>query len=611
MPTGYAGEGKTYSKLQGKWVTTKKENDYNYDNTDNNDSAAFLVSFFRWYPDYFADVFRDEHAKFKLELPQRIMMRAFARYKNTYITGVRGLTKTYVLILEKMIEGILFPGKKMRYTAPNQKQSAKLASQTFHEIERDYPIIAGMWKLKNDKIDMFQMRTIYGSEFTMYVTRGDTCDECIGEECGQEGDNSFPMEAYTKEIYPSVRGDRMINQEIDPTYIPEKHTHIGNATRRLNPAFTKLRQDCLDDMVTDKNPYEGCILDISWVSALMSNLRSVSYFKRQKKILTPEDWLRECCAQYTGSGENPLISQEILYASRKLKIMETAHCGNPDCIYIVSHDVAYMGGGNNAECGDVILKLTPYTDESKREKYLKQVVYVDSYPPPNTYFEQANIVKRLWERFCLDGGNATYIVVDANSNGDSVVAELMKPGNGVNLCCYNHLLHPNIEQPDALPIIYPIKAGARGTKDPDGMMITYAQSEFRQGNVELLISSVIDGINEYKKLHRIKDGMIDSKIKLPYTKTELLCQQISNLKAEVSGQSYKEKRKSPSIQRDIWSALKYALRMSQILEELMTEEKYRSESKWNEVISNTEYRYKRTCSGGNTRVDRLLSLRKV
>jgi hypothetical protein len=56
------------------------------------------------------------------------------------------------------------------------------------------------------------------------------------------------------------------------------------------------------------------------------------------------------------------------------------------------------------------------------------------------------------------------------------------------------------------------------------------------------------------------------KISQPYKKTNELVGQIQNLREEPSGAGIKEKRISQHIQRDSWSALKYALRFAQILE---------------------------------------------
>lgn len=613
MPTGYfSGQGKTYSRKLGKWLTKQTEKAFDYEDGDQ-EGAAFLLSFFRWYPDYYADLIRDKNAKYGLELPQRLMMRIFARYRNTYITGVRGLTKTYILLLTKMIDGVLFPGKNMRYVAPNQKQAASLATQAYHEIEKSYPLLTRMWQLRNDRTDMFRITTIYGSEFTMYATRGSNMDEICCEEAGQEGEDGFPIDDVVTNLYPAVRGERQVNQHKDRVCINEKHTHIGNACSKQNKAYTELRQNCLKDMIHSEDRYEGFVADFSWITALLSNIRGINYFKDLKKTLTPEKWLRECCARYIGTGVDPLIPDDVLARSRKLKVMEKEHCEDPSVIYIVSHDVSYVDGQNNAKCADVVLKLTPYEQISKRDKYRKQAVFVDAYPPPKTSYLQAQKLRELWSRYCADDCQATYLVVDAQAYGTEVVEELMKPSNDglPNLCCYNHMRFTEIEQPNALPIIYPLKATTKGGTDADGDMIRYMQQEFTQGNVELLVANALDGIEAYKNEHGIKDDMGDVKIIAPYRMTDELCQQIQNLQTVVSGVSTKEKRKSVSIQRDIHSALKYSLRMAQILEGTLKNEKYKARSSWSEVIqSHTQGKSSYVPSyKGNVRSN-LLSMRR-
>lgn len=593
-------------RIYGKRLDAEQEQSFNYDTITNRESAAFIISFFRWYPDYFADLCRSPNAQYRLELPQRLMLRVIARYRNVYITGVRGLTKTYCILLGKMIKGILFPGSVMRYCAPAQKQAAALATQAFHQIEKDYPIIAAHWNIKHDSADMFLISTNYGSEFGMYSPRGDNSGETIAEEIGQEGDDPFDMRKYEEDVLPACRMTRTVNGVVDPYAIQQQHIHISNACRKSNPAYQKHRAGCVKEMQTG-DPYEGFVMELSWKTALFCRLRNIAYIKDQRARLSEAAWKREMCGLYTGNSENPLIPDEVLTLSRRNYHMESKHCGNPDVIYIISHDVSYVDDSKNAKCADVVLKLTQFEDLERRDKYRKQVVYVDNYAPPKTDYLQAQRVRALWEKYCLSGGRTTYLVIDAQAYGTGVIEELMKPQeNGQPaLCCVNHMAFQGIEQPGALPVLYPMKATTRGGIDADGDMISYAQIEFEQENVELLVSNVMDGVEAYKRLHRIKDARYDAQILAPYKQCELLCQQIANLQTDVSGMTLKEKRKSKTIQRDIWSALKYALRMAQHLESDMKNDKYRAKSTWADAIAEAAKRpmvYVPKMTGGRSNV---------
>lgn len=614
MPTGYYGEGKTFSKKLGKWV--KLENDKAFDSAalseEQKKSAALIISFFRWYPDLFYDIIRSKNAKYKLELIQRLMLRAWARYRNVYITGARGLTKTFTLMLSKNHDGIFFPGEKIRYVAPAQKQSAKLASDAFAAVEENYPLMASWWDKKADRNDMFRIITKYGSEFSMYAPRGDNCSSVVGEEIGQEGEDGFDIESFEANVSPTCRLTRKVQGEDDCTHINLKEAYITNASSKQNKAFTTYRKNALQEMIYG-DKYDGFCIDVPWQVALLCGLRDVAYYKKEKKKLTDKKWKREMGALYTGEGESPLIADELLARSKKLMVMEDCHCGDNDCIYIIAHDVSYTEGKKNADCADVVLKLTKYQTIEKRDKYLKQVVYVDLYKPPKTHYLQAQKVKQLWARYCKNGAQATYLAIDAQSNGTAVVEELMKPTNDglPTLSCYKNVRFGELAQPNSLPIIYPVKAATHGATDEDGAMIKYAQLEFQQGNVELLTSSVLDGIEAYKAFHDIKDDTGIAKIAAPYRNTIILCQEIENLREKVSGMTTKEERKSKTIQRDAWSALKYALRFAFILEEENLKTTYQKKSGWEEEFKRYEEQGYHASSSGNDTRSRLLNLRRA
>ena len=114
-------------------------------------------------------------------------------------------------------------------------------------------------------------------------------------------------------------------------------------------------------------------------------------------------------------------------------------------------------------------------------------------------------------------------------------------------------------------------------------MINNAQMQFEHGNVQLLTQNMNEGVEAYKKYHRIKDDSLNYKISQPYKKTNELVQQMQNLREEPSGQGIREKRISQHIQRDSWSALKYAMRLAQILERSNLQ-KRQKKSDWDELL---------------------------
>ena len=611
MPTG-----RKYSKTTGRWEKVEKTTAFDYANT-NYESGALLLSFFRTFPDLFLDVIESDNADFTLALPQRVMLRGFAHYGVAFYTSFRGLGKTYCVVLSDMVDGFLYPGEVVRYYAPSKQMGAELAAVAFHQIERNYPLLAQAWKIRSETKESFIIVTDAGSEIAVGAIQGGNCSQITVEEIGQETEPKFDFAEYESKVIPTCRMSRKIKKIRDIMHINPHFKYITNASRRINPTYSKYRADAYKKMALQ--PYgSGFCMDISWEMGVLFGIRSQAYVENLKMTMTKEDFLRQMCACYTGTAQNPMISDEDLSASRRLKCMETKHCGDPDVIYIIAHDVSYENGTANAKCATVVVKLSAFDADRakvKRDKYRKEVVYLDNYPPPPDASIQAQKLRDLWERFTIEGANPTYIAIDAWQYGRSVLEALVKPSeDGVNLACYQHVedtIRP-LEQNNALEIIYPVKAGGSGTRDPDFEMLKYARVEFEQGNISLLTGDLAEGLEQYKRRNGIKGDEADISILQPYYHTNELCEQIQNLRVVASGTGEREQRISQSIQRDDWSALKYALRVADgICERNLALENATEESSWAETIKALQNQ--RTIYDSRKKdnpVNRLLRLRK-
>ena len=518
------------------------------------------------------------------------MLRACARYTDVAITGTRGMTKTYTKMISEMLNGIAWPGTQVLYTGPSLKQLASIGGKTFHAIEHDYAALAKHWRVTAESKDDFKIETDYGSAFYIGEKRGDNIHAATAEEFAQEENPPFDFDEYTTIVLPAVRLRHNVNGEPDPNFVAYKNHSITSAGRKQNHAY-QVRCEVMKEMARGESAFT---MDVPWQCVVLQQMRPYSWAQKLKTKLTPERWMREMESRYTGADNNPIVRDEVLTESRKLMVAENRHCGydvgnklNPqDVIYIVGYDVSYADDKKNAKCACVVLKCTRQTDWLKRDRYLKQLVYVDVWNPPVKSMMQAQRVKDVWSRFCYDGGAATYLAIDAWQYGTSVVENLMMDlGDGLApLCVRNHASFTELEQDNAIPCLYPIKAGGAGVTDPDAEMVQYAELQFENRNVELLCGNVNEGVEAYKKYHRIKDDYMDAQIAEPYLKTRELAGQIQNLKKVPSGKTMREERISKHIQRDIWSALKYALRVAQILEREELAQAVRHKSDWDKEL---------------------------
>ena len=560
------------------WVRKREFSDASYD--DLGEGWPYLIALFRFFPDFFLDLFHSESADFDLAFIQRIFLRINANYQYTDITACRGATKSFCRQAGGYADGLLWIGETTTVVGPSLKQTAKIASDIHKQIENNYPGLVSLYTVDSDGMDRFEVSTTYNTRISINSKRGATVYRASAEETAQEEKPPFDSENYKEVVIPAVRGEYKVNGKRSPAYHYFRQQSITSAGRRQQYAY-ETRHTHRHLMARGESAY---IIDVPYDVILLDQMRPVAWAENIRNELTPAQWMREMESIYSGSDKNPIIRDEILTESRSLLMMEEHHCCKDrdnrlkaeDVIYIIGYDVSYRDAKGNAKCACAVLKCTKQDDYYHKDKYLKQLVWLEDWTPAETPtpIAQAQRLRRIWDRFCYDKSQ-TYITIDAWQYGDGVLTSLMgQPvGGGVPLCCYRHTYYSELELQGAIPVIYPIKAGGVGTTDPDSDMVLNAELQFEHSNVQLLTGNMSEGVEAYKKYHRIKDDSLNYKISLPYKKTNELIGQIQNLREEPSGQGIREKRISQHIQRDSWSALKYALRFAQILERVNLQKK--------------------------------------
>lgn len=553
------------------WLKKRDFADASYETLG--EGLPYLIALFRFFPDFFLDLFHNEDADYDLTFIQRIFLRINANYQYVDITACRGATKSYCRQAGGYVDGLMWPGETTAVFGPSLKQTAKIASDIHKQIENNYPSLTALYTVESDGMDRFVVSTGLKSRVSIDNKRGVTVYRASAEETAQEEKPPFDAESYKEVVIPAVRGEYKVNGRRSKAYIAFKQQTITSAGRRQQFAY-ETRHNHRYMMARGESAF---ILDVPFDVILLNQMRPVAWAENIRNELTPAQWLREMESIYSGSDKNPIIRDEVLTESRCLLMMEEHHCCKDrdnklkpeDVIYIVAYDVSFREAKGNAKCACAVVKCTKQDDYYHRDKYLKQLVWLEDWSPAETQtpMAQAQRLRRIWDRFCYDGSQ-TYIVIDANSYGDGVLTSLMEQpvGGGVPLCCYKHNSYTELELEGAIPVIYPIRAGGLGTTDPDSDMVLNAELQFEHSNVQLLTNNLNDGVEAYKKYHRIKDDSMNYKISQPYKRTNELVGQIQNLREEPSGQGIREKRISHHIQRDSWSALKYALRFAQILE---------------------------------------------
>ena len=571
--------GKVWGGKGVGWLSKKEEEDAIYQNLG--DGWPFFLAICRFWPDFLADILRADDAEFDLALIQRMFLRINARYADVDITGCRGITKSFCTDLGCYLDDLTWPGIDGGIFGPSLKQSAAIARKIYSQIERNYPLLTQMLIVERNGDDVFVITTPYGSKTSIEAFRGNTIYTVVAEETAQEEKPPFDAKDYTESVLPQVRAKYRIGNKVSKAFIKYKQHSITSAGRRQNYAY-QTRKNHRTEMMQGKSAF---VIDCGIECVLLCQIRDTEWVMKQRSELGPQSAMRELES----------IRDEVLTESRCLLTMEEHHCCKDrdnrrkpeDVIYIVANDVSYRDAKGNAKNACVVLKCTKQDDYYHKDKYLKQCVWVEDWSPAETPTPRARAekIRRIWDRYTYEG-SSSYIAIDAWQVGDDVVKALMEdPGGGrVPLCIYEHMDYTELELEGAIPVIYPIRAGGVGTTDPDSEMILNAELQFEHSNVQLLTANMNEGVEAYKTLHRIKDDSLNYKIAQPYKKTNELIGQIQNLREEPSGQGIREKRISQHIQRDSWSALKYALRLAQKLERANLQPK-RNQSDWAKIFA--------------------------
>ena len=548
---------------------------------------ALLISFFRFYPDILEDICRGENAEFSNSLINRVMKRYMARYQETFTTGSRGIGKTTTVVADKCDKGILWPGEITGYYAPVMAQAAPLASKAYATYQRNVPILADHWIKNNDGRDRFKTTTPHGSQFIMDIDRGLDTSGVVAEECAQEDRNPFNWDDFNQIVLGTNRLAYKVNGRSDPTHVDSQIHYITSATRRENEAYSvyiNLRKA----MQEGENAYA---VSMPWQVPVLARMKSVSYYRMLRKKLTSEQFMRECEAKWTGSIENPIIRDDILVASRKLKVMEDKHCGDPECFYIIGYDVSSRDVMNNALTAMAVVKCERQYHGDLMDEYKKSLVYVEDRKPPKTAREHAAIIKRRWRDYCIEEGRPAFVVVDARSYGLSVIEHLHEDlGDGLPpfRTMNNDLTFAELVKPDAIPCLYALQASGTSGADPNSVMLDYIEREFERGNLRLLTSNLYEGLQAYKLKHEIKDDIRDPEIQAPYGATNRLARQIGNLQKKYGTVGWTEQQINKNIQKDMWSALLYACRIAQRLEKSELYAQNRRKSEWEELAKKYE-----------------------
>lgn len=100
-----------------------------------------VVSFYRFYPDLWWDLITPETGGIKLDLDQRVFMRAMSRFYSVYGCFPRGFGKTLIEVMVMIHTAVFYPNMEFVMTAQTRENAAALLEDKYSEVVKFYPLI--------------------------------------------------------------------------------------------------------------------------------------------------------------------------------------------------------------------------------------------------------------------------------------------------------------------------------------------------------------------------------------------------------------------------------------------------------------------------------------
>lgn len=507
-------------------------------------------SYFRSYPDHFLDFISDPNSKISLYFYQRVYLRIMLRYRKVYLTATRGTSKSYLQTLAFVLKCVFYPNNRLFICAPGKEQAAKIAAEKLEEVFEHYPLLRNEVKTLTQTKDYVRVVFYNGSRYdVVQMSDASRGGRRYGGAVEEIADKKFNGDILNSVVIPLMANNRTsMNGKSDPKELHKSEIYITTAGTQQQFAFEKLRE-VWTEMMDGKsafcigNSYElPCLyeqLDIDFVEAL-----------KESPTYSIMDFMREYESFWTGSGSDSLVSDEKLNKTRTVGVAEWNDCGDELSEYVLSYDVSRNEGDENALSCLTVIKLTPRSNGT----YVKELVNIFSSEGQHSTL-QAKFLKEKVKEY-----NAKILVIDANGLGVAVVDQLVLDLDDGNppYSVVNDERYDKYKLPTSIPMVFALKSQNKETRESD--MVNNFMQIFAKMDIGLL-KTPNEGLKDMEKKlrHKIKDSEEIANYQLPYIVTDILCEEIMNLRYKQSGNSTQAERISNRIRKDKFSSLMYGL----------------------------------------------------
>lgn len=497
-----------------------------------------------WYPDLFLDLLRPETGGIHWDLDQRVFMRADARFMAFSGCFPRGYGKTLEEVADMVVLCIAYPNMTIALSAQTKENAAGLVKEKWNELVRFYP------SLENE---IAKKPSFTNNTAEIYFRNGSRIDvlQNHNNAKGQrrkrlrmEESALVDQDTYQDALAPVTEVGRYTAGRLAIVDPCEMNRQINRYT---TPGWrgSDEHQFTLGMIQNMRNLGGQIVLGSDWMLPCWYGRGSTkSQILERKKTTNPTAFDQNYGGRWTGSTSGALVSISKLLACRTLE----APVFKPekgDEIYMAV-DVARSQNSANNQSSIAVVRIC----RNPANQRISAIELINLFNVANTlnYTNQAVIVKRTRKQY-----GAKICVVDGNGLGAGLVDELLKdtvdPMTGESLGCWNTTNTTN-EPEDVMSAescVFDLKAQSFQTK-----VLTDFIDVVGNGTLRLLEQRT------YNAFDSENDPDYQDKM-MPYIQTDLLVEEIANLKLETNGKALSVKKEVSKIDKDRFSALAYAV----------------------------------------------------
>lgn len=500
---------------------------------------ADVVSYFRWMPDAFWDVITPKTGGIRLDLDQRVFLRALARFPNGYYVFGRAYGKTMLEVMGLIHAAIFYPRIKLSLTAQTIRKAAGILKAKYNDLIGFYPLLKEeifSARFSNDTaIIEFHNGSIIDVLANSQNTKGERRHRGSIEE-----DNLVDESVYKDAVKPVFDDPRRTvgrRGKIDPN---ENNSSINSFTTsgyRGSPAFNRC-----------KKTYEGMLeldgsfcIGASWkLPAFNGRGKDINEILKDKKTESPFLFDMNYMSRWTGSGDDGICNVAKLMECRNLPESKLS-IKYPEVV--LSVDVAQSDKDKNCQTVITVLEVIRYSNGRIKEIRVPKIIPISG---KLNYTNQAINLKKIKQEY-----NACAVVIDNNGLGRGLTSECLKeqidPISGERLECWDTM---NTEDIPDIP------------NSPKLIFAYYAQS-FDQESIPMFMESVETGRfrfleNKDYSDFEYKDEKQRVEAMLPYIQTNNLMDEIQNITLKVlDNGKLSIARATTRLQKDRFSSLQY------------------------------------------------------